>query len=88
MVSYNLSLFLLFLLLRNHSFSYPGHLYASLKVFVLVFTPVLCLGSAGSIHGRYAADTDCVLCGLHSGITSVGAVRPAQFAVTVLFGAV
>jgi len=47
-----------------------------------------CLGSAGSIHGRYAADSDCVLCGLHSSITSVGAVRPAQLAVTLLFGAV
>lgn len=76
LVSYNLPRFLLFLLLRNHPFSYPGHLYASLKLFVLVFTPVSCLGGAGSICGRYAADSDCVVCGLHSSITSAGAVRP------------
>jgi hypothetical protein len=63
-------------------------LYASLKLFVLVFTPVLCLGGAGSIHGIYAADIDCVLCGLHSSITSAGAVCPAQLAVILLFGSV
>jgi len=30
-----------------------------LELFVLVFTPVSCLGGAGSIHGKNAADIDC-----------------------------
>lgn len=88
LVSYNLLLFVLFLLLRNHPFSYPGHLYASLKLFVLVFTPVSRLGGAVSIHGRNPADINCVLCGLHSSITSAGAVCPAIARCVLLFGSV